>query len=29
MPKISGNVTKGMRLVRLRAPGGLENLKLV
>src|SRR5439155_84833 len=29
MTRTSGNVTKGMRLVRLRAPGGLENLKLV
>ncbi len=29
MTRASGNVTKGMRLVRLRAPGGLENLKLV
>ena len=27
--RASGNVTKGMRLVRLRAPGGLENLELV
>src|SRR5213078_299999 len=29
MTRTSGNVTKGMRLVKLRAPGGLENLKLV
>jgi hypothetical protein len=29
MPKISGNVTKGMRLVRLRAPGDLEIFKFV
>ena len=27
--RASGNVTKGRRLVRFRAPGGLENLELV